>query len=84
MADVENQDKQVKQFFEAVNITHTHTHTHIHKIIPCTLQVYVINSLLFSVLFYATFIEFTYTKSTLAITKTAVSICISLLNCIDF
>ena len=27
VADVENQDKQVKQFLEAVNITHTHTHT---------------------------------------------------------
>ena len=33
VADVENQDKQVKQFLEAVNITHTHTHTHTYIII---------------------------------------------------
>ncbi|XP_019861687.1 PREDICTED: IQ and ubiquitin-like domain-containing protein [Amphimedon queenslandica] len=48
VADVENQDKQVKQFLEAVNTQHT-------------------------LLFYATFPTFTYTKSTLAITKTAES-----------
>ena len=46
VADVENQDKQVKQFLEAVN-TYTHTHTHAHV----NIYMYMYMSLLFSALF---------------------------------